>query len=31
MFVGPDFSGHHFIASDAHDAWESKKVLLPNL
>ena len=24
MFVGPDFSGHHFIASDDHDIWESK-------
>ena len=29
MFVGPDFSGHHFIASDAHDAWESKKSVTP--
>ena len=31
MFVGPDFSGHHFIASDAHDTWESKNGFIPNL
>ena len=31
MFVGPDFNGHHFKASDAH-TWENKTVLLiPNL
>ena len=31
MFVGPDFSGHHFIACDAHDTWEGKHVFIPNL
>ena len=26
MFVGSDFSGHHFKASDAYETWENKNV-----